>query len=132
MNDRLKKLSADKKVVIAGFIILATWACMASIGFILISSQLDSKVAPVALCEPVQEIREPFIDIDMELQSGFLNSEEIMASFYMVEYPVAVESGEDVFKTVYKIEVNRWGFDRASFHEVSTLGAAIVFLRGLK
>lgn len=131
MTDRQRKLSADKKVVIAGAIILPTVACMALVGLSLVSNQLDSKVATAALCEPVQEIREPFIDIDMELQSGFLNSEEIMASFYMVEYPVAVESGEDVFKTVYKIEVNRWGFDRASFHEVSTLGAAIVFLRGL-
>ena len=48
------------------------------------------------------EVQEPFIHIDMSAETGYMNSENIMARFEGVEYPIA---GSDEMEVVFLVDV---------------------------
>jgi hypothetical protein len=62
---------------------------------------------------------------DEKLQSGFINTEECMASFTRF-----VQSPDDV--EIFMIQVERWGFENPLYYEVSTFDEAVLFLEGLR
>lgn len=86
--------------------------------FAVMGKQADT--APVQIQE---EEYIPILHMDEERQSGFLNSESVMASFSLFE--------DHDGNMIYMIMVERYGFSNPLYYEVATFEAAEMLLMRL-
>ncbi len=102
---------------------ILTVIALFSLGYLMGAIFTDNTIEPI-------NNQSAYIYSDISAQTGFLNSENIMARFECLEYPVA---GEEELQQVYLIDVYRYPeLDNPVSYRVDTFEEAILFLKGLR